>query len=191
MKNPLPKKWEEISREERFFTSMLFHDMRADSSPILGFLTGKLNLASATKIRDLGFEVCFFRDAGFAGLIERDLQSEKQTFDLLLTLSDQRMVIIEAKAQQAFDTQQLENLARAKSLIQASKLWPLKLISLVALHSSRYSPGPRTITWFDAALTWEEVADLYPANRAIYRHANSIYADRASGESRSGSTPDT
>lgn len=178
MGNWPPKMWEDISREERFFTSMLFHDVRNESDPFVGFLATKLNLDPAPKFVDIGYEVCFFRDAAFDGLIEREVEFEKQTFDLLISLSDARMVIIEAKAQQPFGTEQLEKLAQARSIIQVSKLWPVKTISLVGLHSSIYSPGMTTKDYFDATLTWNDVAKAYPANQDIYHRADSLYDDR-------------
>lgn len=175
-------KWSEISREERFFTSMLFHDIQKNPTPMtdLFISDGKLLLGAQTKIQDIGFEVCFFRDAAFAKLIERNQELEKQTFDLFLTLSEQHVIIIEAKAQQCFDGEQMKNLSKAKTLMQARKWpkWPANKISLVALCSSLYSPGEKTKKVFDAFFTWEEISKLYSANGKIYKRADSIYADR-------------
>ena len=179
MEHTTLKRWEEITREERFFTSILFHDIRADSDPIRSPLTGRLGLSPSTRILDIGYEVCFFRDAALVGLIGRVPRLEKLTFDLLFTLSERRIVIVEAKAQQAFDMKQLENLTLAKSLIEADKRWSLNAVSLAALHSSRYSPRLETTNHFGALFTWAVIAQLYPANRGIYEHADALYNDRA------------
>jgi len=172
------KKWEEITREERYFTGVLFHDMRSHPGPVLALLVGKLKLPERTTIEDMGFEVCFFRDAAFEGLMKRERHLEKQTFDLSVILSDQRMVIVEAKAQQDFDTEQLDNLVHAKSLIEGGRLWSVETVNLVALFSSRYRPRSETLAYFDATFNWNDIAHLYPENQDIYWRADSIYGDK-------------
>ena len=83
MKN---RKWSEITREERFFTSVLFHDMLLDSKPFMDLLTSKWEFPPNISIIDIGFEVCFFRDAFHAEpklINKRYPKLEKQTFDLV------------------------------------------------------------------------------------------------------------
>ncbi len=174
----LPK-WREITREERFFTCTLFQDLTIAPLPFLRLLTPKLSLPTNLGLIDIGFEVCFFRDAAFAGLIERHRHLEKQTFDLVLILSGDRVVIVEAKAQQGFHNRQMDMLANARELIQGSAIWPAKDVRLAALCSSRYTPSPKTRACFDVILTWTEMAHLFPANSAIYERADAIYGDTA------------
>ena len=180
----LPR-WSEISREERFFTSMLFHDVVAKSAPILNVLFYKIPLPQGTQVEDIGFEVCFFRDAAFfkdateRKLLERVVPLEKQTFDLVLTLSTKRIVIIEAKAQQGFRRKQIDMLREARELMQGPQVRPVKKVHLVALWSSRYKPREETRGAFNACLTWRKMANLYPENAEIYMRADSIYSDRS------------
>ena len=173
----LPR-WSEISREERFFTAMLFHDVLAKSGPLLRLLVEKLRLPQQSKIIDVGFEAAFFRDAALDKRIESSPALEAQKFDLLLGFSDKRTAIIEAKAQQGFRTDQIKMLHKARALMEESRLWPATKVHIVGLWSSQYSPRQKTRNSFDAFLTWLEVADLYPENQEIYRRADAIYSDR-------------
>ena len=173
----LPR-WSEISREERFFTAMLFHDILADSGPLLTLLGKKLRLPQQSKIIDVGFEAAFFRDAALENRIESAPAHEAQKFDLLLGFSDQRTAIIEAKAQQGFRTDQIKMLHNARTLMEESQLWPATKVHIIGLWSSQYSPSQKTRNSFDAFFTWLEIADQYPENQEIYRRADSIYSDR-------------
>jgi len=176
-KSTLPK-WATISREERFFTSTLFHDMQSNYKPILSNIIQKLVLPIQTEMLDIGYEVCFFRDLTIKGLVERQRAMEKQTFDLMLTLSGEHIVIIEAKAQQGFHSEQMEMLKEAKMLMIASAIWPFKKVHLIALCSSKYRPSKNTQKYFEAFYTWTEISQLYPDNSIIYNRADSIYSDK-------------
>ena len=157
---------------------MLFHDMRMDCGPMLDLLIAKLHLPKRAAITDMGYEVCFFRDAAFRGLIERYLKLEKQTFDLTLVLNNQHMVLIEAKAQQPFASKQLENLLLAKSEIEGGKLWGSETVNLVALYSSLYRPRATTLEGFCATIKWDEIAEVYSGNQDTYLRANALYAEK-------------
>jgi len=169
--------WAEITREERFFTCALFNDMRQDCKPLWTTLGARLGCSPDVSVVDVGFEVCFFRDVARAGLIERNPSLEKQTFDLVLTLSNGAVVIIEAKAQQCLSTSQARMLRHARELMQVSSEWPAKEIYLVALCSSKYTPRQSTREYFEAFILWKEVATFYPDNEVAYRRADSIYGD--------------
>ena len=80
--------WSEITREERFFTSVLFHDLLKDSSSLWNNLKDKLEIEEKASVEDVGYEVCFFRDAAHAGLIKKQPHFQKLTFDLVLFLSN-------------------------------------------------------------------------------------------------------
>lgn len=68
--------WGEITREERYFTSFLFHDIRRNPAPFLQLLRAKrMPCSDDVTVVDVGYEVCFFRDgskgrAGQPGIIE-------------------------------------------------------------------------------------------------------------------------
>ena len=171
------KPWKEITREERYFCSFLFHDIRANPAPFMALLTKSgLEVPQGTTINDVGYEVCFFRDAAKidVDLIESHSNLEKQTFDFVLWLSDESMVIIEAKAQQGFGMKQLKKLSDSKSLIVNSK-YPISRINLIGLASSNYSPQDGVNNILAPILTWKEVMNIYPSNARIYERANGVY----------------
>ena len=143
MVTSLPK-WSEITREERFFTCLLFHDLVQNPQPFWDRLRGELAVERDAAVVDVGYEVCFFRDAAREDLIERSRLLEKQTFDLVLTLSSQAIVVIEAKAQQGYGMGQLEQLASAKAIIEASPKCPVRKVYLAGLCSSNYKLRPLT-----------------------------------------------
>jgi hypothetical protein len=128
---------------------------------------------------DQGYEVCLFRDAARPefDLVRRHRELEKVTFDLLLTLSNRAMVIIEAKAHQTYTTAQIDVLHRCRRILRHTKSWPAKPIHIAGLCSSRYRVRERTREDFDALITWREIAEAYAGNRSHYLHADSIYGD--------------
>ena len=176
-------KWAEITREERFFTATLYHDVKNNTKPLYELFRKKLGsrISSAERIVDYGFEVCFFRDAVKAGIIpSRYLEQEKktrekQTFDLVFTLSDKSLIIVEAKAQQSFSTKQLNELRKARDIIANIPEWPYKPVYLGALYSSIYTPRDTTLEYFDIKITWEEIRVAYLENELIYQRANNIH----------------
>ncbi len=135
MRSPLLK-WSEITREERFFTCLLFHDLMQNARPFWNLLRNELNAERDTTVVDVDYEICFFRDAARAGLIDRFPPLEKQTLDLVLTLSSQAIVLIEAKAQQGYGMQQLGLLGEARTKIEASQQCAVQHVYLVGLCSS-------------------------------------------------------
>ena len=76
------KSWLKITREERYFCSFLFHDIRNHDlgkidSPFLQVIISGADKNSSltrylinTSILDVGYEVCLFRDAHKHGLIK-------------------------------------------------------------------------------------------------------------------------
>lgn len=167
-------KWSDSSREERFFTAILFQAVIQDWKPLWHLLGPRLALATEVGIVDVGFEVCMLRDLAHAGHINRVPELEKQTFDLVLTLSNESLVLIEAKAHQRFNTKQIEEMERARTLLLANQTLALKEVFLVGLHSSRYRPaiaGPR----FRALLEWAEIGAAYPAFVSQLQRADQIF----------------
>jgi hypothetical protein len=131
------------------------------------------------RVVDQGYEVCLFRDAARAGLglIGRHRELEKVTFDLLLTLSNREIVIVEAKAHQGYTRAQINVLHRCRQILQDSESWPAKPVRIAGLCSSRYRIKSRTRADFDALITWNELAGAYVDNRSHYLRADSIYGD--------------
>ena len=168
--------WYEITREERYFTAVLFHDLRTAPNPFWNLLrTNSISIASS-EVVDVAFEVCFFRDAYLQKLVARKKDLEKQTFDFVLFLSTDEIVIIEAKAHQGFAKDQIDNLKKAKELIDHEKIF--RTVYLAALFSSLYSPRESTLKVFDNMYTtWKKLAQIpeYARNAKFYERADSIY----------------
>jgi len=169
--------WSEISREERFFTSILYRDLLNNSSSLWKELKQKLKIKGEVSVKDVGYEVCFFRDAAHENLLNPQPKFQKLTFDLVLFLSNNSMVIIEAKAHQSYDTKQLNNLAEARNLILNDDKCKVKVVYLVGLHSAKYSPNDTILEKLDACLTWDNIINYYKDNKEYYKRANKIYND--------------
>ncbi len=177
MANSQLPKWSTISREERFFTSVLFHDLMQHPQPFWEHLKRDLPTPVDSDVVDVGYELCFFRDAFRANLIERHRDLEKQTFDLVLTLTDQALVLIEAKAHQGYGRKQLALLHEARDRIITSPLCPIQQVYVAGLYSSKYKLRSTTVGTFGTTTSWAEVAQLYPNNADTYLRADAIYGD--------------
>ncbi len=119
MANQLPK-WGENTREERYFTAPLFQALLTDVVPFWNLLGDALHISEEVTVTDIGFEVCMLRDLAHAKHIDRVFYLEKQTFDLVLTLSNDALVLIEAKGHQGFSIDQLKKNARCWTAPYAS-----------------------------------------------------------------------
>ena len=177
MQNEDTPKWAEITREERFFTSLLFNDIKNNVDPFRNVLLASLGLPPNLAIVDVGYEVCFFRDAAHAKLIDRCHQREKQTFDLMLFVENKILIIIEAKANQCNNKKQLDNLHDAIKLICKNPKYPIQNVYIYGLWSSKYSPRQQTLKKFHRYITWKTIAELYPHNKKEYYRADEIYND--------------
>lgn len=184
--------WEEITREERYFTSFLFHDIRKNPMPFLKLLKAKgLDCEEGVTIVDVGYEVCFFRDMAKAGKLEsedelikkaglRKLMKtfQKLTFDLVFWLSDRTLVLTEAKAQQGFKNDQIDMLRYARRVIASSDMVNLREseILLAGIKSSRYTiKDANVIDTLKPIMTWQQIAAIYPECASIYLRADGIY----------------
>ena len=169
--------WIDIAREERYFCLELYNEMRKDLKPFLGLLE-----ISKEKQFDIGFEVCFYRDllkAHGRGIKETEFP-QKRTFDLALFAEDE-IIIIEAKAQQGFDNEQLKifknDIKKIDNLFKEIYKEPIKNKRLIGICSSKYTPKEDTKEQFhnNKIITWAQIADVYPDNKEIFRRADDIY----------------
>ena len=174
----LPR-WSTLTREERFFTCILFADIVNHPTPLWKLLSHQLGYSHGVRVIDQGYEVCLFRDAARPEfrLVRRHRELEKVTFDLLLTLSNRALVIIEAKAHQSYTRAQIDVLHRCRQILRNSDSWPAKPIHIVGLCSSRYRIKDQTRGEFDALLRWNELAEAYADNESLYLQADSIYGN--------------
>jgi hypothetical protein len=211
------KCWAQVTREERFFCAHLWGLIRGDRAQQFGehltklpapsnglaipWFNGKLaERIAGGEVREVGFEVCFYRDWPFG---EKDLRSAqktvgdaisnsaldrsaafpdirkgflKRTFDLCLFL-DNEIVIVEAKAQQGFGAKQMSTFQEDRLIMGRILQWNPEQIHLVAITSSRYE-NPRNSTrqiFSDGGwITWKFLAGCY-ATDPILAHADLTY----------------
>jgi len=186
--------WDNITRDERYFCSELFHNLRSDQSGILSLIKEgiiaeekndkeRLNFLKNIESEkfDIGFEVCFYRDMlkWYRKGIRGTGLSQKRTFDLAL-FSDDAIIIIEAKAQQGFDSKQLVDFEEDKKKnieILFNKFIHQKVpkVFVIGLHSSKYTPKSTTKIYFDSIIKWKDLATKYPKSKELLNYADSIY----------------
>jgi hypothetical protein len=178
----LNKDWTEITREERYFTAVLFESLRKDIKPFLSLLKRKgINVEPETPEKyEPAFEICFYRDLLFAydKGIRSSLYPVKRTFDLAI-FSENHIILFEAKANQSFSTKQLDDFKKDKRLItqllhELGKECPK--IDLVVIFSDKYTPTDETLPKDDfSRIKWSEIAEKYNDNQAQFLHAKDIY----------------
>lgn len=175
--------WQELTREERFFTAVLFFELCHELQPFLDLLLQKdiLKRPFDGALFEPAFEVCFYRDLFHKYQMNKgkDFFSLKRTFDLAL-FSEELLIIVEAKANQSFHNSQLISINEEKESIKhfLSGLNDYKCpeILIIALISSNYQPKDSTKNTFDKHLiTWNEIAGVYSNSCEIFHHANDCY----------------
>jgi hypothetical protein len=181
------KNYLDITRDERFFCAHLYFEMNKNIQPFLEFLERKRiikNEETNAELWEVAYEVCFYRDfiyhIGYNNVKQigstkfKDLG--KRTFDLCL-FSEKRIIIIEAKAQQGFDTEQMESFKKDKELL--AELLNEQFfgeINLIGLASSDYTPKDKTILNFDSLINWSDINSLYPNH--LFVKANNLYKQK-------------
>lgn len=168
----------EITRTEVFFTSYLHHAFITSPFLFERLLLKSIGIDDTVKIVDSSYEVCLFRDMAKIGYISirENKAFEKLTFDNVFVLSDNSLILIEAQAQQGFNSKQIKNLELARHKIETSTL-PCERVYLIGLCSSKYSPKADTIKRFNGVITWAEVAECFKNEHAIFERADNIYND--------------
>jgi hypothetical protein len=166
--------WSEITREERYFCAHLFHLVGERGLP---HLIGYLNERHGARLDpnanwELAYEACFYRDVHHSRRAAGTPFSVKRTFDLAL-LSDDDIMIIEAKANGEFHDEQLQSFALDRA--QMIKETGVRRVTLAALNSSRYAVPGEVMALFDGPrLTWRELAELFGGDTSLLR-ADAIY----------------
>ena len=173
------KCWAEVSREERFFCAHLYGLLVRDKeNKILSLIKGHDGREPPRADKwESAFEVCFHRDFSH-DWNTKNLYSPKRTFDLCL-FSEEAILIIEAKAQQPFEGEQLHNFkedcqrvrehVRKLNGDRAPEVW------IIGLASKKYKPPPKVLTEFcGPLLTWDRLSKLYGDDKVLLR-ANEVY----------------
>ena len=171
------KTWAEVSREERLFCAELYFQMRHDIKPFLDLLG-----IDKTKSFEIGFEVCFYRDVlkEYGKSVKYEKLPQKRTFDLVLFSNDE-ILIIEAKANQGFESEQLkyfkDDEEKIKTLFSILQLNVPK-ISFYAIHSDKYAPTHDVKKCFTKLITWKEISEKYQSAQVYFDRANETYEVR-------------
>lgn len=168
------KRWDEVTREERFFCQRLYELVRSHSTQAFAeFVSDKFQLQLPRGAEwELGYEVCLYRDLWQLRGRKGALYSPKRTFDLCL-FSDAAIVIIEAKAAAGFDQEQ--NRAFLADIRQVRKETGLETVHLVGLCSSRCCLDDETAAILsNRVLYWRDLATRF-RNDAILLRADDIY----------------
>lgn len=106
------KAWSQITREERYFCSHLYHFIIGKEKEFVSWLNESLKTNLNTDQEwEVSFEVCFYRDYNktFPKTKKPSKDLRKRTFDLVL-FSESDIIIIEAKVQQPFKEKQINEL---------------------------------------------------------------------------------
>jgi hypothetical protein len=175
------KKWEDITREERFFCSHLYHSIINREKKFIEWLNNNTTLKLKPNANwEIGYEVCFYRDLihhwkddvkRMAKIKNPKQYSPKRTFDLCL-FSNDHIVIIEAKAQQGFHGDQLKEFENDKEDIKSLLVKEDLKIDVVLLHSSEYHPRDKRIKKYES-ITWIDIYNSFEKNN-IFKHADEL-----------------
>lgn len=186
------KNWKEITRDERYFCAELFFEIKHDTLSFVKWLSEK----GVCKISDdefnnqweIGFEVCFYRDyilmfgddTGEKS-ISKTSYSPKRTFDLCL-FSEKRIIIIEAKAQQGFKTNQneefLNDISQMMGLLKKNS--NNFNVSVIALASSIYFENVKKhgnglpAVFQGNYFSWKDIYESF-SRRSIFEYADKSY----------------
>ena len=169
------KNWRQITREERVFCFELYEAARKYPKPFL-----KVFSKGDSVDFEIGVEVCFYRDVihEYNMKIGKLDLPKKRTFDLVLFFHNE-IIIIEAKANQGFENNQLKSFKKDRESLQKLfkeiKIKTFPKISFGAIYSSKYSPSEKTKSYFEFLCTWGELGILYPNKEGIFNRANHIY----------------
>ena len=176
------KNWIDVTREERLFCSYLYWDIKKSVKDFVSWLSTISGLALRfDDTWEVGYEVCFYRDLQKFRRKPLDLTrySRKRTFDICL-FSESTIVIIEAKVQQMFKENEIQEFQRDRVNIPAIIGRNVNVL-VVALASSQYFEnygkyGRRDILSkpnFDALISWKQVCEFF--RNELYLEADRKY----------------
>jgi hypothetical protein len=157
------KFWSQITREERYFCSHLYHFLIGKEKEFINWLNETLETnLNADQEWEISFEVCFYRDYYKLQKLQLPEELRKRTFDLCL-FSATDIIIIEAKVQQPFHSDQIDFLRQDVIRITESlkdshiNVFPLLLCSQTYLDNLDKFGNPYMLDGLNK-ITW---ADLY------------------------------
>lgn len=180
------KSWADITREERYFCSHLYHSVLGKEKEFVKWLSNIAKIEiDFQKDWEISFEVCFYRDflKSNGKTIKKYNEDnkkqypQKRTFDLCLFSKDE-IIIIEAKAQQGFTGPQLvEILKDAKDVKELTDSFGMsKNARVILLHSSFYHPRDKRIFKFPR-FTWKDFCAFQNENNEVFQRADKLYKE--------------
>jgi len=171
------KSWAQVTREERLFCLQLYCRIRERGAQgFIEFLNSRIDARLDLAANwELAYEACFYRDLRHHRGRKGAMISPKRTFDLAL-LSDDTIVVIEAKANQEFAPDQLKDFALDAERLRSATA--VERVLLVGIASSRYVPPQCVRDCFGASmLAWRELAVLY--DDELLHRADEIYSPKS------------
>ena len=163
------KSWAQVTREERVFCQHLYvRVLERGVHAFVEYLNAWAGLGADTSaVWELAYEVCFYRDLWHHRNRNGDLFSRKRTFDLCL-LSDEHIIVIEAKAQQSFDEEQVGVFVRDRE--QVKRETGVTHVSLVGLASSQCTVPDAIQKSFDGPIvTWKDLSAYFDGDPLLQR----------------------
>lgn len=164
------EKWAQITREERQFCADLYLEIRDQPSEFVRFIKECKQKETLTESLDeeldweVAYEMAYYRDLNHAKKAKGDERdgNKHRKFDLAL-ISNQQLIIVEAKAQGGFTSDDKKTYKTDLKDIRASRKDPDLKVFLVALCSSHwFDSDKRQVKIEEVAnyvITWKELAE--------------------------------
>ncbi len=174
------KLWAEVTRDERYYCQHFFNLLRDRDNlkKFIALLNSKSTIALDPDVEwEPAYEVCFYRDLWFLNKDTKDIKliSPKRTFDLCL-FSEKTIVIIEAKAQQGFDSDISQFNMFKKDKCEVTKSTGARTL-LVGLASSKHIDklNGKYSEDFNCLVSWKDLTlELFKDDPVLLR-ADSLY----------------
>ena len=189
------KTWLDITREERNFCADLYLEIRDHPKEFVRFInechvcsknaSGKS--LNETENWEVAYEMAYYRDLRHSNKAKgHEAEGNKQRkFDLAL-ISDRQLVIVEAKAQGGFSSDDIKNYKKDLADIRESREDQDVSVFLVLLCSSRwFCSKNRKVETKDVAdyvITWKDLAGnssiVCSKSKSSFCRAEKVYGDK-------------
>jgi len=177
--------WSNITREERFFCSYLYHTLISNRPCLEKFLNLLGKAGEGTW--EVGYEVCFYRDILFSrGVKIKEYNKsnphkklpQKRTFDLCL-FSENEIIIIEAKCNENFNKRQYDALLDDTKHIKEIVNDKIKLNYALIIRSEYEEIIKKNLQHLlinSTRITWKQIADNFTIYSEIFNRADNLRA---------------
>ena len=178
----LPKKWAEITREERYYTMALSEYAQKDQLKFMNWIIEETGLKLDSDNWDIGIEVCLYRD--FLWYTDKFIgptdYSPKRTFDLCL-FHEKAIIVVEAKVYGRFDSKQLvgftKDPANIRKLFNLPPEFPVYFVALASSYyfanQKKYGNKELLALFNNFHLTWRRASEIFEESRFV--RANDLY----------------